>query len=78
LLDDGFLERRGIGGLAGRQNDEEALSGELLGDRAADAPPYAHREIAVIEHLAVRQPGVAPIGLPLGGRPDHDGDLFAG
>jgi len=48
------------------------------GHGAADAPAYADRDIAVIEHFAVRQLGVAPIGLPLGDRPDDDGDLFAG
>ena len=47
----------------------EALLGKLLGDGAADAPAHADGQVAVVEHLAVRQFGVAAIGLPLGGRP---------
>ena len=34
--------------------------GELLGDGAADAPADADRQLAVVERLAVGQPGVAP------------------
>src|SRR5437899_8687478 len=62
----------------GRQNDDEALLGESLGDGPADAPADADGDVAIVERLAVRQFGVAAIGLPLGGGPDHHGDLLAG
>ena len=78
LLLDGLLQRRRIGGIPGRQHDEEALLGKLLGDGTADAPAHADGQVAVVEHLAVRQFGIAAIGLPLGCRPNHDGDLFTG
>jgi hypothetical protein len=75
LLDDGLLQRRGIGGMTGRQDDEKPPLGKLLGDGAADAPADPDRYVPVVEHLAVRQFGVASIGLPLGGSPNHNGDL---
>ena len=75
---DGLLQRRRIGGVPGRQHDEEALLGKLLGDGAADTPAYADGQVAVVEHLPMRQFGIAAIGLPLGGRPNHDGDRFDG
>ena len=78
MLFDGFLQRRRIGGIAGRQHDHEALLGKLLGDGTADAPAHTDGQVAVVEHLAVRQLGIAAICLPLGGRPHHDGDLFTG
>jgi hypothetical protein len=78
LLSDGLLQRCRIGGMPGRQHDDEALLGELLGDGAADAPAHADGQVAVVEHLPVRQLGIAAISLPLGGRPNHDGDRFAG
>jgi NAD(P)-dependent dehydrogenase (short-subunit alcohol dehydrogenase family) len=34
--------------------------------------------VAVVEHLPVRQLGIAAIGLPLGGRPHYDGNLLTG
>ncbi len=78
LRADGLLQRRRIGGTPGRQHDDEALLGKLLGDGAADAPAYADGQVTVVEHLPVRQLGIAAVGLPLGGRPHHDGDRFAG
>ena len=64
--------------MAGRQHDHKALLGKLLGDGSADPPAHADRDLAVVEHLTVGQLGVASIGLPLGGGPDHDGDLLTG
>ena len=63
--------------MTGCQDDEEPLPGKLLGDGTADAPADPGGHVAVVEHLAVRQLGVASIRLPLGGRPDHNGDLPA-
>src|SRR6516164_10488112 len=73
---DGLRKRRSVARGSRRQHDEEALLGKLLGESATDAPAYTDGQSAVIEHLAVRQFGVAAIGLPFGGCADHDGDLF--
>jgi hypothetical protein len=78
LLDDGLLQCRGIRGPTCRQDDEKTLPGEFLGDGAADAPADADGNRAVVEHLAVRQFGVASIGLPFGGCSNHNGDLLTG
>jgi hypothetical protein len=75
---DGLRQRRRIGRGPGGQHDEEALLGELLGDGAPDAPADAHGQVAVVDGPAVCQPGVAPVGLPLGGCTDDDGHLFTG
>jgi hypothetical protein len=64
--------------MTGRQDDEKPLPGKLLGDGAADAPADPYGYVAVVEHLAVRQLGVASIRLPLGGCANHNGDLPAG
>ena len=40
--------------------------------RAAHAPAHPDQQPAVVQCAAVHQPVVAPIRLPLGGRPDHD------
>src|SRR5262249_16609768 len=60
-----------------RQHREEALLGELLRERAADAPAGADRQRTVVERLAVRELGVAPIGLPLRGGANDNGDRLA-
>jgi hypothetical protein len=64
--------------MTGRPDDENPLLGKLLGDGAAAAPTDPDGYVAVVEHLAVRQLGVASIGLPLGGSPNHNGDLPTG
>src|SRR5262249_30801167 len=78
LLDDGLLQCRGIGGIARGQDDEEPFPGERLGDGPADAPAHADRDVAVVEGLAVRLLGVAPVGLPFGGGSDPHRDLLPG
>ena len=55
LLSNRNLQRRGIGGAAGRQYDEESLLCELLGDGAPNSPAYAYRQVAIVNLLAVRQ-----------------------
>ena len=75
---DGLRQRRRIGGGPGGQHDEEAFLGEFLGNGAADAPADADGQVAVVEGPAMRQPGIAAVGLPLGGCADDDGDLFTG
>jgi len=75
---DGLLQRYGIGGLSGRQHDQEALCGKLLGDGAADTPAYAHGRSLSSSTFPVCQLSIAAIGLPLGGRPHHDGDRLTG
>lgn len=66
------------GAVPGRQHHEEAFLGKFLGDGTADAPAAADEEVAVIEHSSVRQFRIAAISLPLGGRPNYDGDLLTG
>jgi hypothetical protein len=75
---DGLPSAAALAAGPGRQHDKEALLGELLGDGAADTPADADGEVAVVDRLAVRELGVAPVGLPLGGGANDDGDLFTG
>ena len=75
---DGLFQRRGIGGLPGRQHDHEALLGKLLRDGAADTPADTDGQVTVVDHSAVCQLRIATIGLPFGGRPYHDGDRLTG
>src|SRR5262249_17910172 len=77
LLFDGRLQRRRVRRLACRQHREEALFGEFLGQRAADAQADTNRQILVVKSLAVRELGVASVGLPLRRRADDDGDRLA-
>ena len=77
LIPDRRRQARRIGLAAGRQDDEESLAGELLGDGAADAPADADGQVAVIHRLAMDQLGVAAIRLPFRrGAHDH-GDRLA-
>jgi hypothetical protein len=71
---DGFLQPGRVRGLARRQRGDEAFLGELLGDGAADAPAHAHRHVAIVQRLAVRQLGIAAVRLPLRRRPHHHRD----
>ena len=77
LFVDGGLQRRRVGSIAGGQHREETLLGELLGDGSAHAPAHADGQIAVVDFPAVDQLCVAAVGLPFGGRPNHDGDRLA-
>ena len=77
LFADCLRQPRGVGFPAGRQHGEETFLREFLRDRAADPPPHADLDIAVVDRMAMRQQGVAALGLPLGGGADHDGDLLA-
>ncbi len=70
-------QARRVGRAARRQHDEEAFAGELLGDGAADAPAHADGQDTVIHRLAMDQPGVAAVRLPLRRGADDDGDRLA-
>jgi len=78
LVGDGLGEAFGVGPRPRGHDDEEAFLGELLGDRAADAPARAHRHVGVAHgRAAADEPGVASVRLPLRGRADHHGHLAA-
>ena len=61
LLLDCLLQPGGIGGIPGRQHDEEAFCGKLLSDGTADPPARTDGYIAVVDHLTVREFGVTAI-----------------
>jgi len=74
---DGFRQGQRVRGRAGRQNDEEPLSREFLGDGAAHAPAHTDRQFAVVQCLAMCKESVTAVRLPFGSGTDHDGDGLA-